>query len=312
MKWRNPFKRENQSISVADRGDNYYAKLEVDGELIMAIFQPPASYESDTGVSMGAKVYDAEGNLDVNHSKDMKYGKPIIVFKEDNKHGFKLVDMLPQAKTNLTEALKEHKDIKISVDDLQEDNAVLVRESNRIAVGDSLLQISSKDMGIIYTPRIKPELKPVLDLFLRFMVRSIFPDTPKYRANIMILDVVNNQLIIFSSYNMQDDKDQTLKISANTGGAGKAIEIDDIEPVDLNVYSHGRYRINPDLIWEKMKSLVSIPIHDSRDAIIGVLNIDCEQKLYDSGFLEDRFKQNLRLASSLVGQIIEKAESQPN
>jgi hypothetical protein len=57
-----------------------------------------------------------------------------------------------------------------------------------------------------------------------------------------------------------------------------------------------------------MKSILSIPIHDSDSTLIGVLSLDSDQFYTTSRFNDVEVQRILRLHAKVVGRIIEYAE----
>ena len=302
MRWK-VFNRGDTEIKLSKTGDNYCATLKEKGELIMTIFQTPLTSMASTDVQAGVSVYDARGVARVDHSKQVKGGEPLVLFKEDNVAGLKLVKYWSNAKANLNEAMKDNPDIKIDIDKLVESNTYQVQENNRVVLGSSTIQISKNSVSIVHSPEIESH-KETIEMFLKFMTKSLMGEQLKYRSNVMLLDITDYTLKIEAHYNMDGDRDRNFKISAGAGGAGEALRRDNIEIVDLNRHSHAYYNIDSTKVWPEMRSLFSIPIHDSEQNILGVLNIDTNRNIVDTKFDDSHFQSCVGIASDILGRLL--------
>jgi hypothetical protein len=303
MRW-NIFRRGPNEIEVAKTGNNYYANVKVNGEMVMAVVQPPLSSNTNTSMEAGIKVYDADGNLKIDRSKLVKGGEPLVLFKEDNAAGLKLLNVFPTAKADIFEAIRQHPDIKINIDKLTEFNASSVQDNNRVVLGSSALQISKNTLSIIHSPEIRPDKKETIDMLLKFIIKSLFGEEQKYRSNIMLLDMTDNTLKVKAHCNMDGDPDRGFKIGSNAGGAGRALQRDAIEIVDLTRYDHAYYHIDSTKVWKDMRSLFSIPIHDSQHNIIGILNIDTNKNVNDTRFYDSYFQSYVGIATDIFGRLL--------
>jgi hypothetical protein len=64
--------------------------------------------------------------------------------------------------------------------------------------------------------------------------------------------------------------------------------------------------IDPDKVWKELKSIISMPIHDSIQTRFGVLNIECKKLIENSQFYDEDFKNAMNLAAESIGKILEK------
>jgi hypothetical protein len=64
--------------------------------------------------------------------------------------------------------------------------------------------------------------------------------------------------------------------------------------------------IDPDRVWRELKSIISMPIHDSSQTRLGVLNIDSNKLIENSKFYDEDFKNAMHLATDALGKILEK------
>jgi hypothetical protein len=305
--WKRIFSDEKKELQVADSGDNYYSLLKIEGEVIMAIVQPPSTFAGGYNIGAGVSVYDAAGNVQVGKNKDIEFGKPIVLFNENNRAGLKLVDVLAETKAGLAEALK-NEDTKIDVDNINENNVIPFKKEQSIAIGSSVLQMNKNEtISIVRTPNIVEEDKQFLRLTLQFVVKSLLGKEGIYRANIMLLDPTSNKLKIEAHYNMDGYQDINIQLRPDEGCAGKALQEDSIRRVDLIVQTHAEYHVPSQTIWSEMKSIYSLPIHDTKGNILGLLNADTNQSLYDTRFVRDNdFDYCMRLASDVMGKYLEK------
>jgi hypothetical protein len=88
------------------------------------------------------------------------------------------------------------------------------------------------------------------------------------------------------------------------GCAGTALQRDSEALYDTRL--QGSKGIDPDRVWKELKSIISMLIHDSMGAKLGVLNIDCNRYLEDSGFYNEDFKNAMRLATDAFDKFLER------
>ncbi len=299
----------NKSIEVAKSGDNYYSLMRVDNEVVMAVIQPPASYSGHISVGGEVSVYDAQGKLQVGRGKITNYGEPFILFNPNNKAGLQLINAKAEAKNLLPEALKERPDIKIETDKLDQSEVITVHEHERIVLPTStVLQLNEdRPASIIRTPKIEKPDKQILNSLLQLMVVSLVGGEQVYRSNIMLLDPGDNKLKIAARYNMDGYRDKNITLSSSSGGAGQALKFDITQRVDFNTTPHQLMNIDPLQVWDKMKSLYALPIHDSEGAALGVLSIDTDNQLPNTRMYNDQdFDRAMNLAAESFGLILEK------
>ncbi len=139
----------------------------------------------------------------------------------------------------------------------------------------------------IKTFTIRINLENLLELMIKSVYRNRYEH---YRANIMLYGKWSKSLKIYYSYNMVGHHDRNIIVKPN-----------DVNHVDLcasQAYRSGEYSylkcrevsvhnelVRHHRVWEDMKSVVSIPIHNKkRNKIIGVLNIDSEYTLRTTQF----------------------------
>jgi hypothetical protein len=312
----NPLKPRNKEVNVSKQGDNYYATVKVDGEQIMTIVQPPTTYNSQAGVAVGGQVsvYDAKGNLRVEKTKSISYDRPIVLFKEDNKAGIKILDSnsqeLDEIKQAVQEKTRQNPEIgdKIKIDKIDKNNITSVQGNNQVIIkspsSSSVMQVESEHIKVIYTPKITPSQKELLESLLMFMSKALFQERTKYRSNIMMFDQEDQKLKIFASYNMEGDIDKNIQIDSNAGVSGTALKSGDIVTVDLTLDEH--YVYDPTRVWSKMKSIFSIPIYNEKALILGLLNIDTDKNIKQTKFRNENFRNYIRIASEIFGKILDK------
>jgi hypothetical protein len=309
--WKHILGPGNKDLDIAKSGDNYFSVLKQKDEIILAVIQPPSSYDGKTSVGGKLAVYNANGEIDVARSKEVDYGTPIILFNPNNKANLKIVDAMSEAKRVIPNAQKEVPDYKIDVKNLKEENVVEVNDNNRVILGSTALdfKLQDKEVSIIHSPRLSSNDQDFLRLFLQFMTESIMGAEIKkhtYRANIMLLDPKENRFKVAAYYNMDRYADRNISLTQSQGIAGEAIRMNRIRTVDLtNASDNLNYGIDPRNVWEEMKSIFAIPIWDSNDVKVGVMNMDSDQLLHESKFRDHDFEGVMRLASRSIGIFLE-------
>ena len=244
-------KRRNFKLPKA--GDHHYSLLKIQGEVIMAIAEGPVTSVKGYNIDAGVSVSDVSGNVQVGRNKDINFRKPIVLFNENNKAGLKLVDVLAETKTSLSEAQK-HEDIKIDVNNISENNMIPFEKEQSIAIGSSVLQINKNEtISIVRIPNIAEDDIQFLRLFLQFLVISLLGKEGIYRANIMLLDPSSHRLKIRAHHNMEGYQDVNIELKPDEGGAGKALQTDSIQRVDLKVTKHEEYHVPSQKVWDEMK-----------------------------------------------------------
>ena len=125
----------------------------------------------------------------------------------------------------------------------------------------------------------------------------------------MMYDPKVKTLKIVASYRMEGYIDENLEFPVEDGAAGEAFREDKLVIVDLMLKNHADYKIDPNTAWKEMRSIISIPIHDSDELIAGILNIDSNQFYTTAKFHEEELQRLLRLQTKIIGRIIEYIES---
>jgi hypothetical protein len=87
---------------------------------------------------------------------------------------------------------------------------------------------------------------------LQFTVIGLLGRAQTYRVNVMLLDPIDNMLKITAQYNMDGYIDRNISLKADTGGAGKALQNNSVERVDLVIKTHSDYKIDPTKVWKAM------------------------------------------------------------
>jgi hypothetical protein len=223
----------------------------------------------------------------VGKNKNIDFGKPIILFKENNRAGLKLIDVLPETKLRLSQGLEEEA-VRNNIAKIDERNVVSIGNEQSVTIGPSVLQIGAdQTVSIIHTPDIDEDDRRFLQLFLNLLVKSLLPMEGTYRANIMLLKTDSStdsqRLRIEVHYNMDGYPDINIVLRPNEGGAAKALQKNAIQRVDLQIQTHEEYHVSSRSLWQDMKSLYSLPIHDSRGYILGVLNVDSTRSFIVQG-----------------------------
>lgn len=159
-------------------------------------------------------------------------------------------------------------------------------------------------ISVINTPKISESDREIIKFFLETIVKALVRREQIYRANIMLLDPRDNLLKIAVHYNMDGFVDKNIALPPDMGCAGTALQKDSEALYDPR--SMGSKGIDPDRVWKELKSIISMPIHDSMGARLGVLNIDCNRFLEDSGFYDEEFKNAMRIATDAFGKFLER------
>ena len=302
------FKSGTKNVEMSKSGDIYYTVIKDQGEVIMTIVQPPASYDGKTSIGGKVSVFNAEGNFQGDRSRDIKYGDPIILFNPKNRAGLQLVDAKSEAASLLPEALEKNPDAKVDLSKLATAEAISVREKERIAMGSSSVQINSDNtVSIINTPQLNAADQEFLKSMWRFTVIGLLGTTQTYRANVMLLDPIDNMLKITAQYNMDGYIDKNISLQADTGGAGKGLQNDSVERVDLVMQRHSDFKIDPNKVWRDMKTIFCVPIHDSDGNRLGVLCIDSDNQISKTRLYDDRsFEYAMGLDAEAIGKFLEQ------
>jgi hypothetical protein len=316
MGWRKLFGLEDKEIEVSKSGDNYYYVFKQQGEVVIAIVQPPTSFGGKTNVGGEISVFDASGKVQADRNKEIKYGEPIIMFNPNNKAGLQLQSAMSETKKMLPEAMKnlavemrdvhDLKDAQVDLDKIDETHTVTVSREGRVAIGTSAVLQMNEDtsVSIINTPKVDLSDRDILESLLMFMVRALVGREQTYRANIMLLDPRDNLLKIAAYYNMDGYVDKNIMLPSNMGCAGTALKKNAEQLYDKRLM--GAMGIDPDKIWGELKSIISMPIHDSSETRLGVLNIDSNKLIEQSNFYDEDFKNAMNLATDAIGKILEK------
>jgi hypothetical protein len=216
-----------------------------------------------------------------------------------------------RTKLRLSQGLEEEA-VRNNIAKIDERNVVPIGNEQSVTIGPSVLQIGAdQTVSIIHTPDIDEDDRRFLQLFLNLLVKSLLPKEGIYRANIMLLKTDSStdsqRLRIEVHYNMDGYPDINIVLRPNEGGAGKALQKNAIQRVDLQIQTHEEYHVSSRSVWQDMKSLYSLPIHDSRGYILGVLNVDSNQELYSTRFYKDTdYDLSMRLASDVIGKYLER------
>lgn len=235
-----------------------------------------------------------------------------MLFKENNNAGMKIVDLNSEKGEGISDTLKEAVEqnpeiSNISIDKINKENTTMIEENNQVNIGPiSAVKFLKDEVKVIDSPKIGSTIRPVLDSLLKFMNEVFFEGQPRYRSNIMLFDPKANTLRIKASDNMDGDDDETLTIDANAGVAGAALKSDSIVVADLTADHCFAY--HPIHAWPELKSIFSIPIHDSEGTILGILNFDTNNRLQETRFKDELFKKHARLAAGIFAKIIQGEE----
>ena len=251
--WKRIFGDDMKEFQTTKSGDHHFSLLKIDGEVIMAIAEGPVSSAGgyDIGVGAGVSVADVSGNVQIGRRKEISYGKPIVLFNANNKAGLKPIDAIEEVKRTLPEAQKNEV-VKTDINSISEDNVILLEKEQSLAIGSSVLQIKNNEtISIVRTPNIAEEGIHFLRLLLQFLVVSLLGKEGIYRANIMFLDPPNRRLKIRAHYNMDGYQDVNVELKPDEGGAGKALQTDSIQRVDLKVQRHEEYHVPSQKIWDE-------------------------------------------------------------
>ena len=151
----------------------------------------------------------------------------------------------------------------------------------------------------------KEQSIPINEL-LKLMVHTIWKvQDGKIRANVMLPTEDKKSLKIMFSYNMEGDIDRNLTIPITSGCSGNAYKGEEPIIVDLTKARHETYLIEGKKIWKEMKSILSVPLIDSKDSensVIGVLSVDTNLDYEKIGF-EDAVNPVNRFADLIKSQL---------
>jgi hypothetical protein len=295
----------NGLLEITEKGGIDYLVLSQNNEILFALIKPPESYDGKTAFGGKINVFNPSGEMDYEKSKTISYGQPIILFHQNNKAGLKITNL-----DNLNEVLSldENELRNLNLPEIKKENIFAIEDKERVGIGSSIIQFNNGNISIILSPRLHPTDRIILEKILRLTLNSLTGINQKnYRANIMLLDLSDNLLKIAVKYNMAGHRDQNITIKPNTGGIGEALMNDRVARVDLLLNRHSYYQLDENQIWEEMKSLYSIPIHDKKGYLLGVLNIDSKLDIRETKFYNNpEFDQCVELAADILGEILDQ------
>lgn len=146
-----------------------------------------------------------------------------------------------------------------------------------------------------------------IEKMLELMVKSLWgtSDGPAhFRSNVMTYYSKANKLRIRNSYNMMGARDRDIVLEPNQGCAGNCYSRAQPFWVDITEADiHREYSIDPQEVWENMKSVMSVPIFED-SKVIGVLNIDSDLDLATSKLDEEKVYSIASAYSDLMGGLL--------
>jgi hypothetical protein len=146
-----------------------------------------------------------------------------------------------------------------------------------------------------------------IEKMLELMVKSLWgtSDGPAhFRSNVMIYDSKANKLRVKHSYNMMGARDRDIVLEPNQGCAGSCYSSGEPFWVDITeMDTHKIYSIDPQKVWQDMKSVMSVPIFEGRKTI-GVLNIDSNLDLATSKLDEEKVYSIASGYSDLIASLL--------
>lgn len=165
-----------------------------------------------------------------------------------------------------------------------------------------LLVINSINIYWEYRNPIQP--KDILEA----MVHSIWkgPTANHIRANVMLYDSTSKKLEVRYRYNMGGHIDRFLKIHPKRGCAGKTYHSKQPTAVDLNKVDHKGYLMDPEKVWKKMESILSVPIVNlpNTSEVIGVLNVDSDLEINEVGFKDQEIMRAVIRFADLISKTL--------
>lgn len=162
--------------------------------------------------------------------------------------------------------------------------------------------------AIFYRESAKPTGVRVEDL-LKAMVRSLYPKeaAAHYRANVMLHDKKTDELTIQYAHNMDGYVDRYTKLRPGEGCAGQAFVNGDVTAFDFTQTAHSDFGVDTRTtpIWADLRSILSVPIREGNGAIGGVLSIDTDVVMDQTGFHQSDMHRVLGTYAELIANLLE-------
>jgi hypothetical protein len=175
---------------------------------------------------------------------------------------------------------------------------------------------------------ITNDQRQAIESLLTLLDKNFFAEGG-YRFNVMFYNSTTRKLKMMAYLHMLGYEDRSYEIEYDKGCAGTAftsgyktqVMVDLVEqgkdygrsigePVQtyddrkLAHLGHKKYGVDPNTIWDEMRSIASAPILDRDGVTLGVLNIDCNKRLSESRLGTEQVKYNLRLICDAIGLMI--------
>jgi hypothetical protein len=175
---------------------------------------------------------------------------------------------------------------------------------------------------------ITNDQRQAIESLLTLLDKNFFAEGG-YRFNVMFYNSTTRKLKMMAYLHMLGYEGPSYEIEYDKGCAGTAftsgyktqVMVDLVEqgrdygrsigePVQtyddqkLADLGHKKYGVDPNTIWDEMRSVASVPILDKDSVTLGVLNIDCNKRLSESRLGTDQVKYNLRLICDAIGLMI--------
>ncbi|MQY67925.1 MAG: hypothetical protein GH150_00875 [Hadesarchaea archaeon] len=149
-----------------------------------------------------------------------------------------------------------------------------------------------------------------IENFLRTMVNSIWGGKANhFRANVMLYNPKTKKSEIKYAINMDGHKDRYFQLDVNKGCTGHAFQHKKPYWVDLTKVTHQDYLVDPTKVWEKMKSILSVPIFDPENPQkkpLGTLNVDADLKLKLSKLNKEKVYLIVNTYSDWIGKLLKR------
>ena len=151
---------------------------------------------------------------------------------------------------------------------------------------------------------IEKGLENSLTMFLEFVINSFWGAQKNFRSCIFLHNGLNSDLKMHVAYNMSGSRDYKINLKDGTGVVGRCML--EMKPIiaDFNILKHQDLGVDPERIWEDLKSILAIPILDTENIPLGVLSVDSDQTYTDSKFNNKDINNGLQILTRGIGQII--------
>lgn len=264
-------------------------------EILQQYIAPPKQQSKNIGVGAGTGP-GLSGN--VNYQSEETFGETFLI---TNKNASLQVD--PE---NLRTKFNETQGTKLP----QPDATYRLAGDTTFLAGAYMVPVSPKDVENpnfeAHFPCPDPRVDDLLVMFPEFVVNAFWPDDRIFRSSIFLHDAVKKELKMHAAYNMTGAVDYMLALPDHAGTIGVACE--EKTPIiwDGAVIKHEDRAVDSSKVWDKMKSILAVPILDENNIPLGALSIDTNKGYADAHFADANLNNALMILSRSIGRLLER------